>query len=171
MDARVKTLLQGRRERMSRVLGRPLVAAETGSSSEVSSDAREHLLEDARDLYWNELEWEQITAEEETIGGPIVQLTFPGLLAYVRGLLLTETMPDALAPAEPRPEVVEEIARFLAGRVVEVEEVLSKSDAEEPERLRAELALTDGLIDHVLYELFSLRGDDIELLEGARVQG
>jgi hypothetical protein len=171
MDARVKTLLQGRRERMSRVLGRPLAAAETGSAPEVSNDAREHLLEDARDLYWNELEWEQITAEEETVGGPIVQLTFPGLLAYVRGLLLAETMPDALAPAEPRPEVVEEITRFLAGRVVEVEEALAVSEVEEPERLRAELALTDGLIDHVLYELFSLGGDEIDLLEGARVQG
>ena len=171
MDARVNTLLQGRRERMSRVLGRPLVAPGTGRSSDASSDAREHMLEDARDLYWNELEWEQITAEEETVGGPIVQLTFPGLLAYVRGLLLTETMPDALAPAEPRPEVVEDVARFLAGRVVEVEEVLAGSDAEEPERLRAELALTDGLIDHVLYELYSLGDDEVELLEGARVQG
>jgi len=37
------------------------------------------------------------------------------------------------------PEIVEGIARFLAGRVVEVEEVLAGSDAEEPERLRVEL--------------------------------
>jgi hypothetical protein len=170
MDARVKTLLQGRRERMSRVLGRPLPSSSWDGSG-ASKDANTHLLEDAEDLYWNELEWEHITAEEETVGGPIVQLTFPGLLALVRGLLLTETMPDALAPAEPRPDLVEEITYFLAGRVVELEEGLAASEPEEPERLQAELALTDGLIDHVLYELHSLAPEEVERLEGARVQG
>jgi hypothetical protein len=170
MDARVKTLLQGRRERMFRVLGRPLPSSDSDGSG-ASKDTTKHLLEDAKDLYWNELEWERITAEEDTVGGPIVQLTFPGLLAFVRGLLLTETMPDALAPAEPRPDVVEDITYFLAGRVVELEEGLAASEPEEPERLRAELALTDGLIDHVLYEFHSLAPEEVERLEEARVQG
>jgi hypothetical protein len=170
MDARVKTLMQGRRERMSRLLGRPLPSPGSDGSGS-SRNASTHLLEDAEDLYWNELEWERITAEEDTVGGPIVQLTFPGLLAFVRGLLLTETMPDALAPAEPRPDVVEDIAGFLAGRVVELEEGLAGSEPEEPERLRAELALTDALIDHVLYQLHSLGPEEIERLEEARVPG
>jgi len=171
MDARVKTLLQGRRERMSRVLGRPLPSPVPPESTTASRAATAHLLEDAEDLYWNELEWEHITAEEDTVGGPIVSLTFPGLLAFVRGLLLTETMPDALAPAEPRPDVVEDITRFLAGRIVELEEGLAGSEPEEPDRLRAELALTDGLIDHVLYVLYSLESEEIERLEGARAGG
>ncbi|HSR41524.1 MAG TPA: hypothetical protein VLL48_05125 [Longimicrobiales bacterium] len=170
MNDRVKTLLEGRREKMARSLGRPMTLPR-GHESPLEADARAHLLEDAEDLYWNELEWENITAEEETAGGPLVQLTFPGLLAFVRGLLLEQTMPDALAPAEPRPEVVEEVARFLARRVVELEEALSAGDVEEPDRVRAELTLTDGLIDHVLYELHDVTDDEIERLEAAQVQG
>jgi hypothetical protein len=54
---------------------------------------------------------------------------------------------------------------------VELEEGLAGSEPEEPERLRAELALTDALIDHVLYQLHSLGPEEIERLEEARVPG
>jgi hypothetical protein len=155
---------------MSRLLGRPLSVMEADEAP-LTDEARAHLLEDARDLYWNELEWENLTAEEATVGGPVVQLTFPGLLAYVRGLLLAEAMPDALAPAEPRPEVVEDLARFLAHRVVELEEALAAAEVEEPERLQAELSLTDRLIDHVFYLLHALDQEEVERLEGAQVRG
>lgn len=170
MNDRTNTLLEGRREKMARALGRPLTLP-TGHDSPLEDDSRAHLLEEAEDLYWNEMEWEAVTAEEETVGGPLVQLTFPGVLAFVRGLLLEETMPDALAPAEPRPEVVEEVARFLARRIVELEEALAGGDVDEPVRLRTELALTDGLLDHVLYELHGVSEEEVERLEAAELRG
>ncbi|HZD04316.1 MAG TPA: hypothetical protein VE173_05345 [Longimicrobiales bacterium] len=166
----MKTLVEGRRGRMARALGHPL-AVPLAAESPLDGDVRAHLHDEAEDLYWNELEWEHITAEEETVGGPVVPLTFPGLLAFVRGLLLEEVMPDALAPAEPRPEVVEDIVRFLAGRVVELEEALAGSDAEEPDRLRVELALTDRLVDQVLYLFHAVPEDEIARLEAAQVEG
>jgi hypothetical protein len=105
-----------------------------------------HLLEDGRDLYWNELEWEHITDEEAVDAGePLIELMFPGLLAYVRGLLLTEVNPDSLAPAEPRPS----------------------GPAGERNRSRGELRATDRLIGLILYLYHGLTPEDIHLLETA----
>ncbi len=106
MTGRARTLLTGRRERMERVLGRPLTPPEAGANEPLPEETRTYLLSEAQDLYWNELEWENITDEEALDEGPVAELTFPGLLAYVRGLLLTEVMPDALSPANPRPPLV-----------------------------------------------------------------
>lgn len=167
MNERIHTLLEGRRTRMARGLGRPL-ALPQGHDSTLPEATRAHLVEEAENLYWNELEWEAVTAEEETEPGPLVQLTFPGLLAFIRGLLLQEAMPDALARAEPRPEVAEEVAHFLARRVVELEALLAAGDADEPERVGRDLALTDGLLDHVLYEIHGLGSEDVEHLEAAQ---
>ena len=167
MSDRVATLVQGRRERMARLLGRALPQP-TSDDSPLSAEKREHLLEDGRDLYWNELEWEHITDEEAVDAGePLIELMFPGLLAYVRGLLLTQVNPDALAPAEPRPQVVDDLLAFLAGRTVELEELLATDPGEDRERLRGELKATDRLIDLVLYLYHGLPPEDIHLLETA----
>ena len=79
---------------------------------------------------WNEREWEHSTDEEALDEGPIAEMTVPGLLAYVRGLLLTEVMPDALSPANPRPTVVADLLAFLAGRIVELEDGVESADTE-----------------------------------------
>lgn len=167
MSDRIATLLQGRRERMSRLLGRALPEPESDDSP-LSAEKRAHLLEDGQDLYWNELEWEHLTDEEAVDEGePLIELMFPGLLAYVRGLLLTQVNPDALAPAEPRPQVVEDLLSFLAGRVLELEEALAGQDAEEQGRIRGELRVTDRLIELILYLYHGLTPNDIHLLETA----
>lgn len=166
MRDRVNTLLAGRREKIGRALGRPLSPAEP-RGDEVDEKARDHLLDEARALYRNELEWEYLMDEEEvTEGARIVGLTFPGFLALIRGLLLEEAMPDALAPADPRPEVVEEVARFLARRIVELQDELDE-DAEDGAHLELELTLTDGLLDQVLYYLHGLSRDEVERVEAA----
>ena len=163
MRDRVATLVQGRRERLTRALGRPLPEP-VSVQTPLAEEARRHLLEEAQDLYWNELEWENITEEEATEGTPLSELTFPGLLAFVRGLLLTEVNPDALAPAEPRPQVVDDILAFLGGRVVELEERISNpADDDDVDQLRAERDTTDRLLDLVLYQYHGL---DVELVEG-----
>jgi hypothetical protein len=119
-------------------------------------------------LYWNELEWENITDEEALESGPLAELAFPGFLAFVRGLLLTEVMPDALAPANPRPEVVEDILAFLGARVVELEDGLAAPDPSDGDELRAELGLTSRLIDLVLYRYHELGGGDVDVVEAGR---
>jgi hypothetical protein len=95
-------------------------------------------------------------------------LTFPGLLSYVRGLLLSKVMPDSLSPANPRPQVVSDLMDFLAGRVIELEDGLAEPDVPDVERLRAELDMTDGLVDRVLFLYHALAAADVEKVEAAQ---
>jgi len=168
MNERANTLLAARREHFRTTLGRDLQPPMTGPSGPLSAEIRTFLREEAEDLYWNELEWEHITDEESLEGGPLTELAFPGLLAFVRGLLLTEVMPDALAPASPRPQVVEDVLGFLCARVVELQDSVAGDDAEEADRVARELNMTSGLVDLVLYLYHQLDGNDIEKLEGAK---
>lgn len=167
MTDRATTLIGGRRERLERVLGRTLGPPMTGPTSPLPPENREYLKEEALDLYWNELEWEHITDEEALEEGPLTSLTFPGFLAFVRGLLLQKVMPDSLSPASPRPQVVEDILDFLAERVVELEDGLAAPDASEADRMQMELGLTNGLVDQVLYLYHELAVEDIERVEAA----
>ncbi|MFW5947007.1 MAG: hypothetical protein ACOCUW_00830, partial [Gemmatimonadota bacterium] len=112
----------------------------------------------AEELYWNELSWEQVTEEEGLAESGLVELTFPGFLAFIEGLLLKEVMPDSLAPASPRPEVVEDILLFLAARCVQLGEL---SDEES----RMEREVTTRLIDLVLY-----RQHDVDVEENERLE-
>lgn len=168
MTGRAKTILTGRRERMERILDRKLKPPTAGADVPISDETRQHLMSEAEDLYWNEVEWEHITDEEALEDGPIVELTFPGLLAYMRGLLLSEVMPDALSPANPRPQVVQDFMGFLADRIVEIEETLDAEDAAEPGKMERELEMTSGLIDRVLYLYHDLSDEEIEYVETAQ---
>lgn len=171
MSDRANTLLEARRERLERLLGRPLSPPVTPGDGPLSEEARRYLLGEAETLYWNDLEWEHITDEEATDEGPVTQLTFPGFLAFIRGLLLNEVMPDAMAPATPRPQVVEDILRFLAGRVVELEDGLSEPD-EDAGKLHTELEMTSHLIDLVLYQFHRVSREEMEVIEASgSVQG
>jgi hypothetical protein len=168
MTDRSTTLLGGRREHIERILGRELTPPMTGPTGPISDDVRAFLREEAEDLYWNELEWEHITDEESLDDGPLTEQAFPGFLAFIRGLLLSEVMPDAKAPASPRPEVVEDLLGFLAARVVELEDGLADADESDAEALRTELAMTSRLIDLVLYRFHELNAGEIERIEEAR---
>ncbi|MDH3225430.1 MAG: hypothetical protein OEO23_17045, partial [Gemmatimonadota bacterium] len=148
--------------------GRSLGPPMTGPTGPLSEDNRGYLLEEARDLYWNELEWENITDEEALEGGPLTELAFPGFLAFVRGLLLQEVMPDSQAPASPRPQVVEDILEFLASRLLELEDSLAGAPNGDPDQLHGELQMTSRLIDLVLYLFHKLGSEDIERVEGER---
>jgi hypothetical protein len=53
--------LARRRAHLERVLQHPLVSPR---ASGLDAERRQFLLEEAEDLYWNELEWEKLTAEE-----------------------------------------------------------------------------------------------------------
>ncbi|NJD10444.1 MAG: hypothetical protein FIB01_08435 [Gemmatimonadetes bacterium] len=148
--------LARRRARLEHVLQHPLVSPR---ATGVAPERRTFLLEEAEELYWNELEWEKLTAEEMTgSGSALVELTFPGFLAFIDGLLLKEANAESKVPACPRPEVVEDVLLFLATRCLE----LFGSTA--PEQ-RLERDMTERLIDLVLYRLHGLEVDAARRLD------
>ena len=167
MSDRATTLLEGRREKIERALGRPLAVPEPARGADLSESEREHLINAATDLYLNELAWENITEEEQVEGEPLAELAFAGFLALIQGLLLEEVMPDSLAPANPRPEIVEDVVRFLAERVVALQDEMGGGgeaedgdrDAEQEAR---DLGLTDRLLDLVLFRLHGVDPADAE---------
>ena len=167
MSERAATLIGGRRERIERILGRELEAPTAGANEPISDETRSYLLSEAQDLYWNEIEWEHITDEESLDAGPLAELTFPGFLAYVRGLLLSEVMPDSLSPANPRPQVVSDTLDFLANRVVTLQDELAGPDQGEREQSQAEMEMTHRLIDQVLYLYHGLNEADVARVEQA----
>lgn len=143
--------LARRRARLEQILQSPLVAPR---SSGIDEERRKFLTEEAEELYWNELEWENLTSEEMQGGSELVELAFPGFLTFVDGLLLKEVNPDSQAPARPRPEVVEDILLFLARRHLEL---LPES---EPQAV-LEREMTTRLIDLVLYRLHNIAVDRV----------
>jgi hypothetical protein len=166
---RAGTLIGGRREHLARALGRPLTAPKSPPAA-ASEQVRRHLLEEGEELYWNEMAWEHITGEEGLGQGALLEMAFPGFLAFVRALLLREVLPDAKGPAQPRPEVVEDLLFFLGERVVSLEEELARGDSDEHERLAGELVMTSRLLDGVLYNYHGLTPSDVERVEAAQVR-
>ena len=162
MNDRATTLLEGRREKLERTLGRPLAVPEPASGPELSESERDHLRNAATDLYLNELAWENITEEEQVEGEPLAELTFPGFLAFIQGLLLEQVMPDSLAPANPRPEIAEDVVKFLAERVVALQDEMGGGGEGDAEQEARDLALTDRLLDVVLFRLHGVDPADAE---------
>ncbi len=175
MNDRATTLLEGRREKMERALGRPLAVPEPATGGELSESERDHLRNAATDLYLNELAWENITEEEQVEGEPLAELAFPGFLAFIQGLLLDQVMPDSLAPANPRPEIAEDLVKYLAEQVVALQDGMGKegseggsgdgssgSDEGDAEQEARDLALTDRLLDVVLFRLHGVDPADVE---------
>jgi len=162
MSDRATTLLEGRREKIERALGRPLAFPDPATGADLSESEREHLFEAATDLYLNELAWENITDEEKVEGEPLAELTFPGFLAFIQGLLLEKVMPDSLAPANPRPEIAEDVVKYLAERVVALQDGIGGAGDADDEQGARDLALTDRLLDLVLFRLHGVDPADAE---------
>lgn len=169
MTDRESTLLAGRIKRIEQILGHPLPPPRTPPSPPLQENERRHLQEAAAELYWNELEWEKLTGEEQLDEEFLTEMAFPGFLAFVRGLLLSVTMPDSLAPPRPSPEVVQGILDFLASRVVEQEGQAAQAQGEDHEHKEAELKMTVRLVDLVLYLLHELSPDEVAKVEAALV--
>ena len=163
MEQQVADYVAQRRSELGRALGKPLRAedVEAGAGA-MSEKERTYLREEALDLYWNELEWEHLTDEEQLDEGPLPELAFPGFLAFIRGLLLRETLPSVPQEAKPRPEVVEEVLGFLAGRVLELGgEVAETDDPDEVGRLTSARDMTANLVDVVLMHLHQVDPGDL----------
>lgn len=166
MADREQILLSGRVKRIEQVLGRELKPA-SPSSDPLPEKDRAYLRETAEEFYWNDLEWEKLTGEEQIDEEFLTELAFPGFLAFVRGLLLEEVQPDSLEPANPRPEVVEGVLSFLAGRIVALEEDAASSEGEDHDHREAELQMTSRLVDLVLYLHYRLDPREATRVEAA----
>lgn len=158
-----EALLENRRQRILESLDRPVVPVRSAGAPLAESSQRSLLL-DAEELYWNELAWEELTDEERVDGGHLTELVFPGLLSFVNGLLLQSGAAEGPEPAQPRPEVVEQILLFLAQRFTEATRKLEQG-ADSGNLVWAR-AMTSQLIDLVLYRLYQLTPVERERLEG-----
>jgi hypothetical protein len=155
-------LLARRRARLEKLLQSPL---DPPADSGTPPEKRSFLREEAEELFWNELEWEKLTEEEMSSGGSeLVEFAFPGFLAFIDGLLLKEANVDSRVPAGARPEVGEGVPLLLARRHLEL---LAATEA----KARLERAMTERLIDLVLYRLHGIPVDGIDRLELARQRG
>ncbi len=166
MAHRESTLLSGRVKRIQQVLERELL--DPWSSRPTSPETElAYLRETAQEFYWNELEWEKLTGEEQLDEEFLTEMAFPGFLAFVRGLLLEEAAPDSPVPPQPNPSVVRDLMDFLAQRVVELEEEASCCDGEEKDHREAELSMTSRLVDLLLYHYYKLEPQEVVRVENA----
>jgi len=161
-----RQLLAERRDHIRSSIGRPLRSPAAIGATPLEPHQRDYLLGEARDLYWNDLEWENVTEEERMEGGGLPELTFPGVLAFVRGLLLEEVMSDSKAAPSPRPEVVEDFLEFLAERVLTLRETAGGDVGEEGDRAALDLRMTEALLDRVLLTFHGVEPEDAGSLEG-----
>jgi hypothetical protein len=168
MADREKTLLAGRISRIQQVLGRSLGSPWAAVEPPPEKD-RAYLHETGVEFSWNDLEWEKLTGEEQVDEEFLTEMAFPGFLAFVRGLLLEETLPDSLAPPQPNPAVVDGLLEFLVSRIVELEEETACCEGEEKDHREAELKMTARLVDLVIYLFFKLSPNEIARVEAALV--
>ncbi len=151
-----------RRARVFAAIERPLEPAGAGAEP-LAAERAAFLLREAEDLFWNELSWEQLMDEEEIDGGHFTEMVFPAFLAFAEGLLVERVPDDAIAPARPHPDVVEEILVFLGERFAAfTAELEAGADSE---RLVWARAMTARLIDLVLYRLYRLSHEEVEGIE------
>ncbi len=155
-------IVEARRKRLSQELGRALTHPTAPPDLTPLTEKRKvYLMEEAQDLYWNELEWERVTDEEQVDGEPLAELIFPGFLAFIRGLLLEEVPADSLAGPQPRPEVVEDIILFLAHRLVDLRSEVNGANGDREQRQEEEV-LTSRLLDLTLREYHGVSSEEVE---------
>ena len=153
-----------RRARIFHILGRTPEAV-GGDAEPLAPDRLAFLRREAEELYWNELVWEELTDEEAITGGHLTEMVFPAFLAFVDGLLVDRVPEDALAPAAPHPDAVEEILSFLGERYAEATADL-ESGCDSQKVVWARL-MARQLIDLALCRLYRLSAAEQEMLEHA----
>jgi hypothetical protein len=125
--------------------------------------ARKHLFEEACELYWNELNWEQLTDEELHADGELTEMVFPGLLTLIDALLPRAENGEPDRDREYR-DVAHDFLLWVANRLVDLR-VTPPEDETDRQRLRRETEITDDLLDLVAYRMYCLTEVEIERLQ------
>jgi hypothetical protein len=163
IDLAARTLVEERVRALRRLLDRELdpddiIVRPTAPAS------RKHLFEEACDLYWNELNWEQLTDEERISDGELTEMVFPGLLALVDALLPRSENGEPDRDREHR-DVAHDFLLWLAGRLVELR-ATRPEDQEDRDRIRTEIQVTDDLVDLVSCRLYCLTDEETGRIRG-----
>ncbi|HKK27694.1 MAG TPA: hypothetical protein VKB18_06400 [Gemmatimonadota bacterium] len=157
-----RTLIEERLRGLRRSVDRDLAPVDVVLRPTKPS-SRTHLFEDACDLYWTELGWEEQTGEESVGEGELTEMVFPGLLAFI----------DALLPRNPNQEpdrdrehrdVAHDFLLWLAARLVDLRSERPETQAGRLQHRRQE-TLTDELIDLVACRLYGLSSDEVERIQ------
>jgi len=123
-----------------------------------------HLSEETRELYENELAWEEESGEEATDSGALVALVFPGTLALIDALV-TSHAPSEEGEGGPHRDVVADFVEWLSSRLLQLRSGELRGSATDRAR---EADLTDRLIDLVLYRYCGLTMAEVERLDAYR---
>jgi hypothetical protein len=158
-----RAFVERRRERICAAVGRSLRPA-MPLHELLPPERLEFFRREAEELYWNELEWEELTDEEAIAGGHLTELVFPGFLAFVEGLLVDVARHESFATARPHPDAVQAILDFLGERYADTTADLEAGA--DSQRLVWARAMTVRLIDLVLYRLYRLSPAEQEQVEG-----
>ena len=156
-----RTLVAERIRSLQRLVGRQLDPNDLVVRPTAPA-ARRHLFEEACELYWNELNWEQLTDEELVGEGELTEMVFPGLLALVDAWLPRSDNGEPDRDREHR-DVAHDFLLWLAERLVELR-IDRPEDAADRVRIRRATQVTDELIDLVSFRLYCLTERDIEKL-------
>ena len=123
-----------------------------------------HLYEETRELYGNELAWEEESGEESTDSGPVVALVFPGTLALIDALVTSHASSEE-GEGGPHRDVVVDFVEWLTARLLQLRSGELRGSATDRAR---EADLTDRLIDLVLYRYCGLTMAEVERLDAYR---
>ncbi len=154
-----RTLVQERMRGIQKAVGRRLAPGDIVLRP-ATPEVRKHLFEEACELYWNELSWEEITDEEMVGDGELTEMVFPGLLALVDAFLPRSANGEPDRDREHR-DVAHDFLTWLAARLVDLRTTTPES-ADDRERILRERAVTDELIDLIAFRLCSLTTEEIE---------
>lgn len=157
-----RTLVRERVRALQRLVDRELDPGDVVLRP-TAPDSRKHLFEEACELYWNEMNWEQITDEELTDSGELTEMVFPGLLTLVDALLPRAANGEPDRGREHR-DVAHDFLLWLAARLVELRS-RREDDEEERAQTRREAQVTDELVDLVTYRLYSITDEEIARLK------
>lgn len=152
-----RTLIEERLRGLRRAVSREVAPVDIVLKP-AAPNVRRHLFEEACELYWNELDWEQISDEEMIGDGELTEMVFPGLLALA----------DALLPKAPNGEpdrdrehrdVAHDFLLWLAARLIDLRNA-RYTEGDRSHLFRQEI-VTDELIDLIAFRLYSLRDEEI----------
>ncbi|WP_420633888.1 hypothetical protein [Candidatus Palauibacter sp.] len=159
-----RTLVRERIRGMRKVIGRRLAPGDI-VLRKAAPEVRQHLFEEACELYWNEMSWEEITDEELMGDEELTEMIFPGLLALIDAFLPRAPNGEPDRDREHR-EVVHDFLDWLAVRLVKLREARPDSEDERARILRQK-DVTDDLIDIIAFRMCSLSNDEIDTYQNA----
>lgn len=161
LDLAARTLVEERIRALRKLVGRDLGPGDVVLRP-TPAEARTHLFEEACELYWNEMSWEQITDEELTDGVELTEMVFPALLTLMDALLprAANGEPDR---AHEHRDVAHDFLCWLAARLVELR-ARREEIQEDRAQARRETTITDELIDLVTFRLYQITDEEIARL-------